>query len=384
MVSKRKANKINDTAIIPTSDIVTRDDGLAQVIPFKTASAERLEKKINKTRKRIAMHQKPIETTPFPEMARQQILSKSIMGKQAALTKKMAEEAVAKQKEDSMLAREQVHLDAIRQIAPNIVNQLVKGLAEANSRSKSEKVLDMGPIDFEPRQKKVKRVDGPVIEDLGLTDERKGDILNFIIQKIHIDGKMPSDKLILEHLRQKTGNKRAYNGSKKMIADVRSEFKTELDSEKQAFTFKHNPSSSVVVEDVTPQENSQPSEHDDSIYTGEGLGLKGKGAGFFSNLLKKGAKALVAKIADDPIGSIKTAIDTGKQAIEIGKQLREAYAQKTNQNPSEGGHMRIKKSHLNKLKKHYTKLHGAGWFDSFLTGFTAPLKVLGAVGDLID
>jgi hypothetical protein len=45
------------------------------------------------------------------------------------------------------------------------------------------------------------------------------------------------------------------------------------------------------------------------------------GAGFFSNLLKKAASAVIDKVKDDPIGAITKAVDIGKQGVDIGKQL---------------------------------------------------------------
>lgn len=49
------------------------------------------------------------------------------------------------------------------------------------------------------------------------------------------------------------------------------------------------------------------------------------GAGFFSSLLKKAVSAginkVVEKVKSDPLGSLKQAIDVGKQGVEVGKQL---------------------------------------------------------------
>jgi hypothetical protein len=371
MVSKRKLTKIDGTAIIPTSDIITRDDGFAQVIPFKTASAERLEKKINKTRKRIAMHQKPIEMTPFPEMARQQILSKSIMGQQAALTKKMAEEAMAKQKEDALFAREQVHLDAIRQIAPNIVNQLVAAVNAQKTLSPPKKAYTTTAKITVPKRKPktkpvIELVQSPVYSQtqhqynppvvsipVDLEDAKREMILNIIKSGV------TNKNLVKEEVKKQTGKTKIYNSFDRRFEEAMKEFEDSKST------------SHLVVEDVSEPGNT-PTDIDS-----EGSGLRGKG--FFSNILKSVGKKIIDKVKDNPIEAIKTAVDYGKQALEAGKKVRDAYAAKTGQDTSEGGKLKFKKAHLIKLKNHYTKIHGAGWFDSFSQGFMLPFQALGEV-----
>lgn len=395
MVSKRKTNKLVGKATIPTSDIVTRDEG--SVIPFETPAAERLINKINKTRKRIAMHQKPIEMTPYPEMARQQIISKSIIGQQSALSKKKAEDEILKQKEADIKNRELVHLDAIRQIAPNMVNYLMRAV----HNDASNQMLKAFTPTKEEEPKKVKKTK-PKIEEV----KPVGMYLQST-QPTYVPPKIDTS----EEARYKRMYTRIYDGMTKpqirksvideenrknvfhgfdvlfkkveddVIADKRDEETRRITADekkrieeateqkrKYEAALKAAPKSKFIVVDdiVTPPV-------DDS----EGSGLRGKG--FFSNILKSVGKKIIDKVKDDPIGSIKSAIEAGKQAIDAGKALRDSYAQKTGQDTSSGGKLKIKKAHYNKLKKHYTQLHGAGWWDSFSQGFMLPFQALGEV-----